>query len=267
MAGSDLQFWANIAQIVSLPVAILALALQVMTWLVPEPFSSGFLSLIHKARPILSYIVVVATSFWLGSRYFSSVPPSSASLHLIDFFLILGAIVIILLMIFTGSIPNEPISMIQVQRRALIDTGVRLIHMAKNKVIMFGSDMSWAGDYEESIRFLTSHGKEVIVLYAISQATGVLRNVEILKTAGANLISVPSDSGIRGMLIDPNDHDDALLYTAYRRLKPSATIVKEGEKSSEQNYEYYARIYDVKHDWLIIRAITKYSEALQYKRI
>ena len=173
-------------------------------------------------------------------------------------------IIVILTIIFTGSVRQEPLKLVRVQRQALIDTGIRLIRSAKHTVVMFGSDMSWASDYEEAIHFLTSQGKKVIVLYEINSAPIVLRNADILRKAGANLVSISSDSKIRGMLIDPYDHEDALLYTAYRKLKPSATVVKEGEKSSEQNYDYYATIYN---DSLIIRAITRYYEVLQSTRI
>lgn len=43
------------------------------------------------------------------------------------------------------------------------------------------------------------------------------------------------DIGIRGMLIDPYEHEDALLYIAYRRLKRGNNFdIREGDKSSSK---------------------------------
>ncbi len=175
---------------------------------------------------------------------------------------LIGLAIIGLLGAILGTILRRQNHMVRVHRQALIDTGITLMRGVKLKVVMFGSDMSWASDYEAVIRSITSQGKEVVVLYMHSQASGVLRNADILTKAGAILIATPFDSGIRGMLIDPYDHQDALLYMAYRKLKPNAAIVEEGEKSSSENYEYHAKIYGMKFDWIVIRTITKYYEIL-----
>ena len=128
--------------------------------------------------------------------------------------------------------------------------------------------MAWADDYEEAVRFITSQGKKVTVLYESSQAQGVRRNANVLIAAGATLLATSSDIGVRGMLIDPYEREDTLLYTAYRRPKRGrSNDIKEGDKSSSKNHEYYAKIYYVEYDSLIIKAVTKYAEILQSKKV
>lgn len=180
---------------------------------------------------------------------------------------IVGMVVIAILLSILATIQRRQNVVVRVRRQALIDTGIRLMSGAKRRIIMFGSDMSWATDYESVIRNVTSTGKEVIVLYTESDAPGVLRNASILRDAGAVLIPTSRDSRIRGMLIDPQEPADALLYVAYRRSKPNAAIVKEGEKSSSENFYYFARVYDMKNDWIVIRAITRYFEILSTKHL
>lgn len=62
----DLQLWANIAQIVSLLLAVLALALQVVTWLYPT--RPAFTPLVRLMRRVLPFVFTAAAFFWLGTR-------------------------------------------------------------------------------------------------------------------------------------------------------------------------------------------------------
>lgn len=150
-----------------------------------------------------------------------------------------------------------------VPRQAVIDTGVSFMRGMKQEAIMFGSDISWAIDYEDVITEATANSKKVVVIYEKTQASKVLRNADILLNAGATMIPIHQDSGIRGMLIDPEDSEDALLYIAYRKRKPGAAAVVEGERSSAEDYDYHARIYDMSHDSKIIRAIYCYYKILK----
>lgn len=174
----------------------------------------------------------------------------------------IGLIILGLLLFAISTMFIRHNRIVRVGRQAVIDTGIRLMRGAKKEVIMFGSDMSWASDYEESIQLITSKKKRVIVLYAKSKVKAVINNAKILSDAGAIMIPVPFDTGIRGMLIDPLDHSDAMFYVAHRKLKKNAVVVKEGEKGSSDNYEYHAKIYGMKEDWLLIRAVTRIYEIL-----
>lgn len=153
--------------------------------------------------------------------------------------------------------------LVRVGRSAMIDTGKRLISGAKSEVVMFGGDMSWANDYAESIRAVTNRGKSVRVVFPNSQAPKVLQNARTLTEAGAELIPTGVDSGLRAILVDPQDYRDALLYVANRTLRRGAPPVEAGEHGSEASYHYVANVYDMRRDWLLIRAVTKVYEVLR----
>lgn len=150
----------------------------------------------------------------------------------------------------------------KIGRDAMIATGRRLIDGAKKEVVLFGSDMSWAGDYAEIIQTVTSRGKKVKVLYPLSNATKVVENANVLRRAGAELITTPIDSGLRGMLVDADDPTDVLLFIATRTLRKGAPPVKPGEAGNESTYKYIGKIYDIRHDHLLIKATTKVVEVL-----
>lgn len=150
----------------------------------------------------------------------------------------------------------------RVGRGAMIATGRRLIQNVKQEAIMFGGDMSWAGDYEDAIRAAASRGKTVRVVYPRSNAHKVRHNEQILTDAGAELCPTPADSGLRALLVDPEDPKDALLYVVTRTLRRGAVPVELGEHGSESNYEYVAKVYDMNRDWVIIQAAKKVCSVL-----
>lgn len=168
MTPNTLQDLANLAQVISFPVTCLALVLQITSWLIPNPLAFKYSSLLQKTRSVLPYIIVSGSSFWLGSTQVSIINWSNY-----NFWISIALIIILIITIISASRfnLNPPNSMIRVKRQALIDTGIRLMLATKTEVIMFGSDMSWANDYEEAIQRITSQGKKVTVLYASSQAT------------------------------------------------------------------------------------------------
>jgi hypothetical protein len=65
--SDNLPIWANIAQIISLPIAVIALILQIADYVYPK---TQIAQAISKVRPFLPYIIVSAISFWLGSYIF-----------------------------------------------------------------------------------------------------------------------------------------------------------------------------------------------------
>jgi hypothetical protein len=65
--NGTLPIWANIAQVISLPIAILALILQAMAYFSPNPPTKQINQFITKIRPALPYVFLTAISFWLGT--------------------------------------------------------------------------------------------------------------------------------------------------------------------------------------------------------
>jgi hypothetical protein len=148
----------------------------------------------------------------------------------------------------------------KVGRDAMIATGNRLLGSIKDSAIMFSGDMSWSRDYEDVISRVSKNGKHVVVMYPETKVGRVHANAQTLQEAGATLIATATDSGLRGMLLDHDDHAAAVLYIANRELRRDAKRVAVGEPGNENNYEYVARIYTMERDWPIIGAVSKIYE-------
>jgi hypothetical protein len=172
---------------------------------------------------------------------------------------VLGVVVLI-----GASILSRPRGIERIGRAQVAATACSLILHAKDEVILFGGDMSWASDYEDAILSATTHGKRVVVIYPRSKnAPRVNENIRILKRAGAMVRGTAIDTGFRAILVDRDDAHDALLFMIYRRLRRGATAVSTGEPSSDDRYEHAAKLYGMKHDWTLIQAVTTIYEVLQ----
>lgn len=186
--------------------------------------------------------------------FLRTTPGLGAALALV---IVAGIFAVVIASIMARRRPHRPVG-----RDAMIHTGRRLIRNTKREAIMFGGDMSWANDYEEAIRSTTSSGKRIRILYPKSEAPQVRRNEQILREAGAELFPTPIDSGLRALLVDPEDSKDALLYVVSRTLRRGAVPVQVGEHGSESNYEYLAKVYTMGEEWVIIQAARKIYEVL-----
>jgi hypothetical protein len=144
-----------------------------------------------------------------------------------------------------------------VSRDAMIETGDRLIRGAKREVVMFAGDMSWAESHEDAIRFATRSGKRVSIVFPHSRADRVQRNAALLHGAGAQLISLKRDTGLRATLVDPDDPLDAVLYVATRRLRGGATAADPGEPGTAAKYEYVAGIFGLRKDAMLVQAAAR----------
>ena len=171
--------------------------------------------------------------------------------------LVICVVAVIVASVMARRGPQRPVG-----RDAMIATGNRLIRNVKKHGIMFGGDMSWASDYEEAIRSATGCGKRITVLYPVSTAQKVRRNEQILREAGAELFPTPIDSGLRALLVDPDDSKDALLYVVTRALRSKGVPVQVGEQGSERNYQYLAKVYTMEQEWVIVQAARKIHEVL-----
>jgi hypothetical protein len=77
--SDNIPIWADVAQVVSLPVAILALLLQIVAYFYPSPPRTLIAQTISKIRPFLPYVFIAAVFFWLGATLFNSQPPTTSS--------------------------------------------------------------------------------------------------------------------------------------------------------------------------------------------
>ncbi|MFN8459000.1 MAG: hypothetical protein U0401_30860 [Anaerolineae bacterium] len=69
--NENLQYWANLSQVISLPIAVLSLILMLLQYFYPQP-PLFFKPLWQRLRLFLPYIFVAALSFLLGARFFST---------------------------------------------------------------------------------------------------------------------------------------------------------------------------------------------------
>lgn len=172
------------------------------------------------------------------------------------FGLLIGALILLLL-----TLALRPRSL-SVDRAVMIAMGNRLIRGAKSEIVMFGGDMSWAPDYRDSMLDLLGSGKNVTVVFPQSNARGVIRNAELLQSTGARLWPLPSDIGLRAMLIDPGDDENALVYLVNRTLRKGRVEVTNGKPGTNTDYEYLARVFDARRDPLLVRTLHRLYRAV-----
>lgn len=268
MNEAEFQMLASTATVLALPIAILAFLLQVIVWYHPSPSSLPSLNFLYKIRFLLSYIVIIILSVWVGSKYTIN-DVFLLNLSIAEITILAFGSIGVLAMFFLNSKDKVDKSdnsfLIKINREGLIKKGLGLASNAKKMVVMFGSDMSVAQEYERTIRKLTSEGKEVLVIFEESRAGGVVNNTKILKNSGATLIKTSLDTGIRGMLIDPEDQS-SILFITDRQPKPNKNEqLVEGNKSSDSKNDYFFRIYNKIDDEVLIKGVYSFSKHLKEK--
>jgi hypothetical protein len=149
-----------------------------------------------------------------------------------------------------------------VGRPAMIQTAQRLIADVKHEAILFGGDMSWAGEYRTAVYTATSRGKRVTAVFPENDSPRVRDNASILKGVGATLLPLPKDLGLRAILIDPDDSRDAMVYIASRNLRTGSVPVRAGERGTPENYHYLAKVYTLGADWPIVDAVRRLATHL-----
>jgi hypothetical protein len=147
-------------------------------------------------------------------------------------------------------------------REAMVSTGQKLVREAKRTAVLFGSDMSWATDYIGAIQDARRSSKDVVVVYPRSESAVVAENAGLLSDAGARMVATSADPGFRGVLVDPEDDRDAVVFVALRQRKKGALNVPTGHQGSESSYEYVGKIYGLRRDWVLVKAICKIYEVM-----
>lgn len=143
-----------------------------------------------------------------------------------------------------ASYKSQQIGMVPVKRKAMVDTGRRLVGGVKRRAVMFSGDASWAEDYQDVIREAVSDGKRIEVITHKQDTQAYQDNIRILENAGAEIYELEDDTNLRAMLVDPYEPVDAVLYVANRRRKESGRTVTVGEPGTNRDFQYEAKIYD-----------------------
>lgn len=175
---------------------------------------------------------------------------------------IISVISLVILLIIT--IINNNV----VKRKKLIKFGNNILLNAKEKVVLFGGDMSWVNDYIESIKKLNIENKTIEIFFPESKYNNCdskeefSDRIEYLKNAGAKVYSINKDFGLRCILLDPdtynsNDNMEIMITDrisrhkndnmknkyAYRHLKYKNDTQRNICKSYISNYAYIKENY------------------------
>jgi hypothetical protein len=97
-------------------------------------------------------------------------------------------------------------------RKELIKRGIAMLSNTKDKVILFGGDLSWTDDYIKAISLLSKNNKEIEIFYPLTKYTDISegrkqildRRINSLIQAGAKVFSIPKDYGLRCFIVDPD---------------------------------------------------------------
>lgn len=152
------------------------------------------------------------------------------------------------------------------KRKQLMTFGNKIILSTKEKVVLFGGDLSWTDDYINSIQTICSENKKVEIIFPKSKYENcdkdeLLNRIISLQKAGAIVYSYNNDFGLRCILLDPdsfntNEHMEIMLTErTYRHksntlknkyimkhLKYTNTSQKDICKSYIANYYYIKRV-------------------------
>jgi membrane protein implicated in regulation of membrane protease activity len=140
------------------------------------------------------------------------------------------------------------------KREEMIEKGKEIISGTMSTLVMFGGDMSWAGDYSPAIKAITDAGKKVVVVYPESKAHNVKGNAELLEKNGAVLKPIEKDTSLRGFLVDPDSNDGGRFWLARRRLKKQGKSSPPGVAGGG-DYEYVTQEFRASEDPIVIEAL------------
>lgn len=141
------------------------------------------------------------------------------------------------------------------KRDEMMTTGEGIIRGTMRTLVMFGGDMSWAGDYSPAIKEVTDKGKTVVIIYPKRQGPHAKANADLLEAQGARLNPISEDTGLRGFLVDPHERKDARFWLATRRLKKQGESSVPGAPGGLKDYQYITREFRADQDPELIEAL------------
>lgn len=172
--------------------------------------------------------------------------------------MLIVSVISLLCLIIISFVKNDVVN-----RKKLIKKGNKIILNTKEKLVLFGGDLSWVDDYIDSIKKMNSESKDIEVYFPESKYKNSKDNEEFLnriielRKAGAKVYSLNNDYGLRCIIIDPDTYNsndnmeimitDRILRHAkdnnknkynFRYLKYSDNTQKNICKSYITNYNY-----------------------------
>lgn len=114
------------------------------------------------------------------------------------------------------------------KRNKLIELTKKRMINSSGKVVMFGGDLSWANDYIDVIKKLTSNTQVVEIIFPLEKIVNAKSSVikrfenqvELLQNAGAIIYSTEKDYHLRCTLIDvePGKENEDLCVISSKRI-------------------------------------------------
>lgn len=144
--------------------------------------------------------------------------------NIILFISIISLIVLVLITLYMSG---------KKRRKQLMNFGNKIILSTKEKVVLFGGDLSWTNDYLKSIQTICAENKKVEIIFPDSKYENcdkdeLLNRIILLQEAGAVVYSYNNDFGLRCILLDPdsfNTNDNMEIMITERTYRhPSNTL-------------------------------------------
>lgn len=140
-----------------------------------------------------------------------------------------------------------------VSRNKIIKTGNSIILNTKDKLVLFGGDLSWANDYINSIKILKRENKIIEIYFPQSKYENCTDNEDFfnriidLKEAGARVYSLKNDYGLRCIISDPdsynsNDNMEIMITDRIYRNKSNTMKNKYSLKHLKYSNKYQRNI-------------------------
>jgi hypothetical protein len=138
----------------------------------------------------------------------------------------------------------------EIPRAELIAEGNRLIRGASQLVVMFGRDLSWAGDYREAI-LEGAAKRRTFVICQQSDLPAFRHSAALLEASGARVITTRDDHGIRATLIDSDQRGGGFFFVANKQA------------AADGEHRYRCKTYDHREDDILITAMHRLFEDLR----
>jgi hypothetical protein len=106
-----------------------------------------------------------------------------------------------------------------VEKADVISRGEHLIELASKTIWMFGHDLSWANDYENSLKKAIYSGKKITAVFVKPECAQAHENKELLEDIGTSIIMTTKDLGLRSTITDHEDYDNCYLFSVIKTRK------------------------------------------------
>lgn len=158
-----------------------------------------------------------------------------------------------------------------ITRKKLIKKGKKILTSTHRKAVLFGGDLSWKDDYIINIIQLLKNTKEIEIIIPKEKIethnqiakTNLIKDMNELKSNGAEIYITNTDLNMRGFIIDPDSgHTNTKTYILFaKKIKIHSKNQDKNkysieELNSEKDKEMYAIMYNLYNQ--IIQTAKKY---------